>query len=214
MIFRFIAPLAVLILTGWLTFRRFKKSTASSYLPWLIDRAKAILSGPGCRALITVGRARLAAYSESWLRWAVIGLTSSFFYLAASGLGFAVFSHRGLHGFPLLLHVVAGGAFAASLAVIIVFRSRSHLSFPPPGGLNKPGLRSYLKSPSRLFLQSAVFWTFGISGLALIITSLGSMLPYFSYEAQLDLLVVHRYAALISILAAMVWLDTVLSSEN
>jgi hypothetical protein len=214
MIFRFIAPLAVLILTGWLTFRRFKKSAATAYLPWLIDRAKAILSGPGPRALVTVGRACLAAYSESWLRWAAIGLASSFFYLAASGLGFAVFSHRGLHGLPLLLHVIAGGVFAASLAVIIVFRSRFHLSFSPPGGLNNPDLRSYWKSLSRQFLQSAVFWIFGVSGLALIITSLGSMLPYFSYEAQLDLLVVHRYAALISILAAMVWLDTVLSSEN
>jgi hypothetical protein len=214
MIFRFIAPLAVLILTGWLTFRRFKKSAAPTYLSWLIGRARAILSGPGRRALVTLGRARLAAYSESWLRWTFIGLTSSFSYLAASGLGFAVFSRRGLHGLPLLLHVVAGGAFAASLTVIIVFRSRFHLSFSPPGGLNNPGLRSYWKSPSRQFLQSAVFWIFGISGLTLIVTSLGSMMPYFSYEAQLDLLVAHRYAALISILAAMVWLDTVLSSEN
>lgn len=214
MIFRFIAPLAVLILGGWLTFRRFKKSAAPAYVPWLVGRLRAILSAPGRGALVYVCRARLAAYSESWPHWAFIGLTSSFAYLASSGFVFAVFSRRGLHGLALLLHVVAGGAFAVSLAVIMVFRSRFHLFFSPPADFNKRTLASYLKSLPPLFLHSAIFWIFGVSGLTLAITSLGSMLPYFSYEAQLDLITVHRYAALISILAAMLWLDTALYPEN
>jgi hypothetical protein len=214
MIFRFVAPLAMLIVGGWLTFRRFKKSAAPAYVPWLVDRVRAILTAPGRRALFSVCRARLAAYSESWLRWALIGLTLSFAYLASSGFVFAVFSRRGLYGLPLLLHVVAGGAFAVSLAIIMIFRSRFHLFSPLPADLNKRSLSLYLKSPSPLFLQSAVFWIFGVSGLTLAITSLCSMLPSFSYEAQLDLVMVHRYAALISILAGMAWLDTALYPEN
>jgi hypothetical protein len=214
MIFRLVAPLAVLALAGWLTYRRFKKSAAAGYIPWLLSRLRTILSAPGRRSLISACGALPAIYPTPWLRWIFIGLTSSFSYLAASGFAFAVFIRRGLHGFPLLLHVVAGGIFAISLAIILIFRSKERLVFSSPPILSRLNLISFLKSPPRLFLQSAIFWIFGVSGLTLVITSLCTMLPYFSYEAQLDLLMVHRYAALISLLAAMAWLDLAFHPEH
>ena len=57
----------------------------------------------------------------------------SFLYLAASGFFFAIFIPRGLFGYPLVGHVMAGGLFAVCLddhrplqgpAISSPFRSR------------------------------------------------------------------------------------------
>jgi hypothetical protein len=147
-------------------------------------------------------------------RWAFVGLTGSFAYLVASGFAFAVFSSRGLFGIPLLIHVVAGGIFALCLAVFLLFRAKEHAANIDSIVLESSSLNSILKSPPRRLLGSVLFWVFVAAGLALTVTALGSMLPYFSFRTQVGLVETHRYCGLISVLAAMAFLDLAFSPER
>lgn len=206
MIFRLIAVLLVIAVAGWLTCRRFRvafrmtspsgKLGAGDYFSWLAERARRYSRPEGRERTMFFLRTRVGIYPETWARWAFLGLVSSFTYLAASGFGFAVFTRRGMYGIPLLLHVAAGGVFAVSLAVFLFFRAREHEGiFESPG---REKVRTW---------DSILFWVFIMAGLTLTVTALGSMLPYFSLSTQVVLIDVHRYSALVSLLAAIISID-------
>jgi hypothetical protein len=55
-----------------------------------------------------------------------------------------------------------------------------------------------------------LFWLFIVSGLFLAATALFSMLPYFSLKTQVGLVETHRYSALLALLTAIVFFDTVI----
>lgn len=199
MVFRVISLLSVLGLLGRLTYLRYKKSTragknkllaaTAGYFSWVGRRTAEILKPAGRRSLQVFYNNWLSLYPTPWLRWAFIGLSSSFVYLAASGFAFAVFSSRGMYGLPLLVHVVAGGIFSVCLAVVVVFRAQEYISFPSQ------------------ILRISLFWLFVLSGLSLVATALFSMLPYFTFSAQVGLIDVHRYSALVALLSTMAFLE-------
>jgi cytochrome b subunit of formate dehydrogenase len=128
------------------------------------------------------------------VRWIFICLFCSFFYLAASGFLFALLFPRRLYGFPLMLHVCAGGVFAVSLALALVLRARSYVFSPEEEKIEK----NSSSTRSRI-----CFWLFIGAGLLLIVTALVMMLPLFSLKVQIDLFEVHRYSALIAVLVAV-----------
>jgi hypothetical protein len=224
MIFRLITLISVLGLTGRLTYRRFRAAASrpgrsglarlGDYFSWLGKSAGRLVLPEGRRRLASEYETRVSRYPEEPLRWAFICLTASFAYLAASGFAFAVFSPRGLFGIPLLFHVVAGGIFALSLAVFLFFRAKEHAAVSDLTEAGSSSLKSVLKNPPRRLISSVLFWLFVLSGLSLTVTALGSMLPYFSFDTQVGLVVTHRYSALISVLAAIVFLDLAFHPER
>jgi hypothetical protein len=141
-------------------------------------------------------------------------LSGSSIYLAASGFAFAIFSPRALFGIPLVVHVVAGGIFALCLAADVILRAKEYSSLIDiftSGGRPLGYLVGLISRPLR---QSLLYWVFVIAGLALVLTALLSMLPYFSYRTQLGLVETHRWSALAAALSGMAFFDSVLPRKQ
>jgi hypothetical protein len=219
---------AFLLLAGyalWLSYRRFQKSPAFSltkaghlslgaYVAWAFRRLKSMTAGGG-RAWLETAEARLALlYPDRALRWVAIGLAASFAYLAASGLIFAVFTTRGMFGLALLLHVAAGGLFAACLAAFAILRAKDNIAGPESFVIDRFTLRKIPRSLPHELLRPVLFWVFVVSGLVLAVTALGSMLRFFSFDSQSGMIDVHRYSALAATLAAMGFFDSVLPARD
>jgi hypothetical protein len=225
MAFRIIAIVSILGLLGRLSYVRFIRKLVTSaitpnkplvlaYFSWLGQGVSGLFRPPTWAALQSIAKRWLYSYPRAWMRWTIAGLVVSYAYLGASGLAFAVFTTRGIFGLPLLLHVIAGGIFAVCLAAVLVFRARKYVFLTDktgPGDLSAAG-SSWTFSAIRT--QSVLFWLFIISGLFLVATALFSMLPYFSYEAQLSLAETHRYSALVSLLTAVIFLDKALLPQE
>jgi hypothetical protein len=138
-------------------------------------------------------------------KWLDIGFYGSFLYLAASGFFFAIFIPRGLFGYPLVGHVVAGGLFAVCLTIIVLFRGRHFISVPNPASLS-PALLDIRKmgiTPARMKLWA--FWLFAAAGFLLTLSALVPMLPLLRTGGQRFVFELHRYSALISTVAATVF---------
>jgi len=159
-----------------------------AYFPWFFKSIPGLFKASWAK--------RFREYWKKWIkhpypgnvRWIFICLCLSFLYLAASGFLFALLFPRRMYGFPLMLHVSAGGVFAVSLA----------LAFPPEKEKTEKNSDS---TRSRIY-----FWLFIVAGFLLINTALVMMLPLFSLRVQIYLFEVHRYSALIAVLAAAAFL--------
>ncbi len=150
-----------------------------------------------------------------WTVWVFYALVLSYVYLALSGMFFAWFVPRGLYGFPLLLHVAAGALFAISLTIVFFIKARVYLpeklrlktEGQQKGGFWCPLLR---KSFPRIYLEALAFWVFVLAGFLLAASTLGSMLPYFNYPAQIFFFHLHRWSALTSVLSACLAIDVMI----
>jgi hypothetical protein len=138
-------------------------------------------------------------------KWLYIGFYSSFAYLAASGFFFAIFVPRGLYGFPLIGHVMAGGLFAACLALIVVFKGRNFISLPRPVSLSPALLDPRKMGITAARVKLAAFWLFALTGFLLALTALLPMMPLLRTSGQKFMFEFHRYSALASALAAAVY---------
>jgi hypothetical protein len=140
-------------------------------------------------------------------RWLLGGLYGSFLYLATSGFFFAVFIRRGLYGLPLLLHVVAGLAFAACLTLAAFLRGRDYAFHW--GAVTLPvdlvTVRKIRIKPTALV--DGFFWLFVLAGFSLAVSALLAMLPWFHYQGQVVLCEWHRWSALVSLLAGLAFAD-------
>jgi hypothetical protein len=63
------------------------------------------------------------------------------------------------------------------------------------------------KNIPRAFVRKILFWAFAVFGLLIILSALLSMLPILPADAQKTLLLIHKYTALGSVLAAIVFID-------
>jgi hypothetical protein len=150
-----------------------------------------------------------------WQVWVFYFMALSYFYLALGGFFFAWFIPRGLYGFPLLVHVACGAFFALSLTVIVFLKARFYLPEnikSEPHGQSSGGFYCLLlkKSFPRIYLQAAAFWLFVLAGFFLILSTLGSMLPYFNYPAQIFFFNLHRWSALASVVSAILGIDSII----
>lgn len=139
---------------------------------------------------------------EKWLLAVCYG---SFLYLAGSGFFFAVFIPRGLFGYPLVGHVAAGGLFAVCLTIIVLFKGRNFITAPKPASLSLSLLdpRKMGLTPARVRLWA--FWLFAAAGFVLIVSALLPMLRLLRTAGQREMFEIHRYGALVSVVAAMVF---------
>ena len=138
-------------------------------------------------------------------KWLFVCFYGSFAYLAASGFFFAIFVPRGLYGYPLIGHVMAGGLFAACLAAIVVFKGRNFISVPKPVNLSLALLDPRKMGITAARVKLAAFWLFVLAGFLLALTALVPMLPLLRTSGQKFMFEFHRYNALASLVAAMVF---------
>ena len=138
-------------------------------------------------------------------RWLLVCLYGSFLYLAPSGFFFAVFIPRGLFGYPLMGHVMAGGLFAASLTVLVIFKGRDFVSVPKPVDLSLSLLDPRKMGITAARAKVAAFWLFVLAGFLLTLSALLPMLPLLRTAGQGFAFEFHRYSALLSVLAATVF---------
>jgi hypothetical protein len=138
-------------------------------------------------------------------KWLSICFYGSFLYLAASGFFFGIFIPRGLFGYPLVGHVMAGGLFAVCLTILVVFKGRDFISIPKPASLSLAllDIRKMGITPARVKLWA--FWLFVASGFLLTLSALLPMLPLLRTGGQRFMFEFHRYSALVSAAAAMVF---------
>ncbi len=126
----------------------------------------------------------------------------SFSILAGSGFFFAFFIRRGLFGYPLLIHVMAGGFFSLSLMIILILRGKNYLFKPE---LPEPDLSLWdLKRlrPTAVRIQNVSFWIFALSGLLLTVSAFIPMFPILRYGGLKLMFDLHRYSALAAVLSA------------
>jgi hypothetical protein len=213
MVFTIITVLAVLGVSYRLTSIRFKAKSpaagkkAPGYFSWLWSRMRSLLKKETFRKGQNVVTDWIKNYYPGWTKWIFLTLAASFVYQAASGLFFAVFSPRGMFGVPLLLHVSLGGLFAVSLAFTLIWRARDYRLDRQEAAAFESMACPVFKNLSKSLVRKFLFWAFAAAGLCLMVTALGSMLPYFSFESQKAMIVVHRYCALVAFLASLNFLD-------
>ncbi len=142
-----------------------------------------------------------------WTAGIFVALGASLFYLLASGFFFAFFIRRGLFGFPLLGHVASGGLFALTLSTLLFWRGRDFkidsFEMPAREQIVKPAFPKITNAG----LLKTLFWAFALFGLVQVTTALGSMLPFFHYDAQRVFVSIHRYGALGILLTVLVFTD-------
>ncbi len=138
-------------------------------------------------------------------KWLFVCFYGSFVYLAASGFFFAIFIPRGLYGYPLVGHVMAGGLFAACLTLIIIFKARNFISIPKPLTLRPALLDPRKMGITAVRVRLAAFWLFVLAGFLLTLSALLPMLPFLRTAGQKFMFEFHRYSALASLVAAMIF---------
>ena len=139
---------------------------------------------------------------EKWLFFCFYG---SFVYLATSGFFFAIFIPRGIFGYPLVGHVMAGGLFAACLTLIVIFKARNFILIPKTLTLSPALLDPRKMGITAARVRLAAFWLFVLAGFLLTLSALLPMLPFLRTAGQKFMFGFHRYSALASLVAAMIF---------
>jgi hypothetical protein len=177
------------------------------YLGWLFAQIKKIASPGGVAKLWAWFEDFTSRYYPGWMKWIFAAVAASFLYLAASGFFFAVFVPRGMFGFPLVAHVSLGGVFAVGLAFIVLWRARDYAFDKKEEDILGCFACPWFKNLSRALVVKVLFWTNALAGLLIIVSALFSMLPVLPATAQIPLLELHRYSALVSALTLIVFVD-------
>lgn len=217
--------LAILALAGLLlrqTTLRFQASTAAdwpggraagfkigAFIKWLIGRSKALAPGLP-RKTWAVFNGWAVDHYPGILKWGFLAFAAAFLYLGASGFFFAVFIRRGMFGLPLLAHVMSGGLFAVGLAAVLLWRARDYRLDQAEAAVFEAFACPIMKNVSKAFVRKVLFWAFAALGFIQVTTALGSMLPVFTFETQLALIMIHRYSALGLVLTAGLFFDITL----
>jgi len=181
-----------------------------TYLGWLKRRTIEISRSWSSKKLLAADGLfkRLPLWRASpFEKWLFLLFYLSFLYLAASGFFFGLFIRRGLYGYPLLLHVTSGGIFASCLTVVVIIKARDYIEMPKPLVLDISLFDPRRLGISALRAQYASFWIFVVAGFLLIMSSLLPMMPFLRYSGQKLMFEIHRYAALVSVLAAAMFID-------
>ena len=218
--------LTILALAGLLlrqTALRFQASTAAdwpggraagfkigAYLKWLFGRTQALASLDFPRKTWAVFNGWAVDHYPGLFKWVFLAFAAAFLYLGASGFFFAVFIRRGMFGLPLLAHVMSGGLFAVGLAAILIWRARDYRLDQAEAAVFEAFACPIIKNVSKAFVRKILFWAFALFGFIQVTTALGSMLPIFTFETQLALIMIHRYSALGLVLTAGLFFDITL----
>ena len=225
MIFGITSFLLIVVLNLRLTFgrylshlpeekRKINSENFKGYIHWMVNWKKSFLKLERWDKCLDYLIAWGQKNYPGWTAWVFYGLVLSYTYLALSGFIFAWFVPRGLFGFPLLLHVAAGALFTICLTIILFFKARVYLPEKVAEQASKESNGFYCpllgKSWPRPYFQAVAFWVFVLAGFLLASSTLGSMLPYFNYPAQIFFFHLHRWSALASVLATFLAIDVMI----
>jgi len=145
-----------------------------------------------------------------------------FVILAVNGFFAAVVLEKSISGYWIMLQTTAGAVFAVCVAILAVMWARRHR-------FNEgdwPGLQRILEritlaknageeplNRSGCLGQKITFWLLVVLALPLILSMVSSMFPLFGTHWQELLLEVHRYSALLFVLAAIVHIYLVIRAR-
>lgn len=115
--------------------------------------------------------------------------------LTASGFRASILDQQLMTGLPLLLHVAAGSVFIVSLALWAVCRSESNRIILLSADAQRTNATDNLRA--------ILWWCFVTAGLVTTLTILASMVPIFGAHGLELLYVVHRWAALLLLIAGI-----------
>jgi hypothetical protein len=179
----------------------------NAYGAWLAARAKSVFRIETVKKTWAAFESWTSKYYPGWTKWLFAAFALCFLYLAASGFFFAVFIARGIYGYPLVGHVVLGGLFALLLSGLLLWRARDYRFDKEEAAAFERFSCPVFKNVSKTFVRKILFWVFAFFGLLIILTALLSMLPILPADAQRTLILIHKYSALASLLAAIVFVD-------
>ena len=144
-----------------------------------------------------------------------------FCVLAVNGFFAAVVLGKPVSGYWIMLQTTAGAVFAVCVAILAVMWARHHRF----NQNDWPGLQRILKRIIRLktannipagksrLVQKITFWLLVVLALPLILSMVSSMFPLFGTHWQELLLELHRYSALLFVLAAIVHIYLVIRAR-
>jgi len=151
--------------------------------------------------------------TDSWIKkhyfgnrkWVFTGLAATFSFMAATGFLFSFFGLIRLQGIPLILHVSAGGFFAAAAASAVLVRTKDYR-------LDNLGEKPALSS--RKVRRTAAYWVFMLAAFLLMASALVMMLSFFHFTSIRTAFFIHRWSALAAWAAAVVWVEAALIPEE
>ena len=145
-----------------------------------------------------------------------------FCVLAVNGFFAALVLEKSISGYWIMLQTTAGGVFAVCVAILTVMWARRHRFNESdwPGlqhileriTLTKSAGEEPLNRSGRLG-QKITFWLLVVLALPLILSMVSSMFPLFGTHWQKLLLELHRYSALLFVLAAIVHIYLVIRTR-
>jgi hypothetical protein len=133
-----------------------------------------------------------------WKFWEILVYWATVLSVAWLGVTsfFAVLRYGVLDGWLLFVHMFGAGALVAVLPLLAITFAEAN-RFGSASGPDGTGTTA-----GRFFwLPKLMFWLLLISGLAVSVTMLVSMLPLFGTEGMNNLLDVHRYSGLAAVVA-------------
>ena len=146
-----------------------------------------------------------------WERFCHVLTVSCFLTLGITGFIAVIVQHSPLRGWLWVIHMVAAPLFVLGLCGVLVSWARDarFASCDIEWALKFGGyLWGEKHAPADRFNggQKAYFWTVGLLGLVSLVSGLGRFAPMFDGPSQELLYQVHRYSALLFVMAAIVHL--------
>jgi cytochrome b subunit of formate dehydrogenase len=145
-----------------------------------------------------------------------------FVILAVNGFFAAVVLEKSISGYWIMLQTTAGGVFAVCVAILAVMWARRHRFNESDWPwlqhileritLTKSAGEESLNRSGRLG-QKITFWLLVVLALPLILSMVSSMFTLFGTDGQKLLLELHRYSALLFVLAAIVHIYLVIRTR-
>ena len=142
-----------------------------------------------------------------WQRLVHLALLVSFLALAATGFYASIGWGGPMSGFLLMVHTIFGAVFAVSVAAMLVTWAAGHAFAPPDGQWLRLGgcLSAAGDLPAGQFDagDKVYFWLAAALGLATLLSMLLSMTSLFGTTGQALLYDVHRWSALVLVIATI-----------
>jgi hypothetical protein len=142
-----------------------------------------------------------------WNWWEKLLYLATLLSVAALGItSFGAMMRLGaLAGWPLFAHMFGAGALVAILPLLALTWCEANRFGETP-----PSERARDYKPRFYWFAKAMFWTIVAGGFVVTMTMLLSMLPLFGTDGLETLLVIHRYAGLVVVIATIFHLYSVL----
>ena len=144
-------------------------------------------------ALIGGKAAKTRRRLNLWERLVYLGALASVSVLAVTSF-YSVLAFGTMSGWWLFVHMFGAGTLVGVLPLMAI-----NWAGPSRFGQGRSSQDEETFAPRFFWLPKLMFWLFLLSGLAVVLTMLLSMLPIFGTDGLHSLLDIHRYAGLMAV---------------